>query len=234
MNAGHLFRLVPQRWRYPIAARVALLLAPLVRRTRLYARRPSRLDGYREESLRLATRLLARARVPYDPDLDVRGLEQLPDGAALIVSGHFLLNGLMTRCLFDAHRTLTVILGTERTEPTFYAGTLQTVETLIVNPSILVQIRRRLVDGGTVFIDIDSKTASRDAMEVVTAVDRRWISPSVLQLAEKIGVPVIFTAARVDGRRATITFVKPSSQQADAMLREFADFYREHIAAIER
>ena len=234
MNAGQFFRLVPQRWRYRIAARVALLLAPLLRRTRLYARRPSRLDGYREESLRLAIRVLARARVPYDPDLDVRGLEHLPDGPALIVSGHFLLNGLMTRCLFDTHRTLTVILGSERRESTFYAGTLRPVETLIVNPSILVQIRRRLLDGGIVFIDIDSKLASRDSMEVETAVDTRWISPSVLQLVEKIGVPVIFTAARVEGRRATVTFVKPSSQQADTMLREFGDFYRDHIAAVER
>ncbi|HKO00087.1 MAG TPA: hypothetical protein VJ032_00240 [Thermoanaerobaculia bacterium] len=230
----NVFRLLPRRWRYPVAMRIALLLAPLVRRTTLYRRRPSHLDGYREESLRLAIRFLARARVPYDPDLDVRGLEHFPDGAALIVSGHFLLNGLMTRCIFDAHRTLTIILGSERREPTFYAGTLQPIETLIVNPSILVQVRRRLADGGTVLIDIDSKTAREDSMRVETAVDTRWISPSVLQLAEKIGVPVIFTAARVERRRATVTFVKPSSQKADVMLREFCDFYREHIAAIER
>jgi hypothetical protein len=234
VNAGHVFRLLPRRWRYPIAVRVALLLAPLIRRTQLYRRRPSRLDGYREESLRLAIRLLARARVPFDPDLDVRGLEHFSDGPALIVSGHFLLNGLMTRCIFDAHRTLTIVLGSERREPTFYAGTLQPIETLIVNPSILVQVRRRLADGGTVFLDIDSKTARDDSMPVDTVVDTRWISPSVLYLAEKMGVPVIFTAARVERRRATITFVKPSSRNADVMLREFCDFYRDHIAAIER
>jgi hypothetical protein len=140
--AGNAFRLLPRGARYAVAHRIALLIAPILRRTPYYARRPSRLDGYREESLRMMLRVLARSRVRFDPDIDVRGRELFPDTPALIVSGHFLLNGHMTRWMFDAGREMTVVLGRDR-ETMYYSGTRRPVAQLIVGPSVLLQMRRR-------------------------------------------------------------------------------------------
>jgi hypothetical protein len=232
--AGHAFRLFPQRVRYAVALRIALLLAPLLRRSPFYARRPSRLDGYREESLRLVLRTMTRSRVRFDPDIEVRGRELFPAGPALIVSGHFLLDVHMTRWLFDAGRDLTVVLGGER-EPMYYSGTLRPLERILVGPSVLLQMRSRLAEGSSVFIDIESGRMNDGWIPVDTAAGTRWTSIKPLRFAKRIGVPVIFASTIIDERgRMVVTYVRPSSDDPEVMLREFGEFLRAEAARVAR
>ena len=232
--AGNAFRLLPRGARYAVAHRIALLIAPILRRTPYYARRPSRLDGYREESLRMMLRVLARSRVCFDPDIDVRGRELFPDKPALIISGHFLLNGHMTRWMLDAGRDMTAVLGRDR-ETMYYSGTLRPVAQLIVGPSVLLKMRRSLAEGSSVFIDIEAGRMNEGWTPVETAAGTRWISIKPLQFAKRIGVPVIFASTIVDERgRMVVTYVRPSSDDPDVTLREFGEFLRNEAARVAR
>jgi hypothetical protein len=232
--AGNAFRFLPRGARYAVAHRIALLIAPILRRSPYYARRPSRLDGYREESLRMMLRVLARSRVRFDPDIDVRGRELFPDTPALIVSGHFLLNGHMTRWMFDAGREMTAVLGGER-ETMYYSGTLRPVAQLIVGPSVLLQMRRRLAEGSSVFIDIESGRMNEGWTPVDTAADTRWTSIKPLKFAKRIGVPVVFASTLIDARgRMVVRYVRPSSDDPEVMLREFGEFLRDEAARVAR
>jgi hypothetical protein len=217
-----------------VALRIALLIAPLLRRSPYYARRPSRLDGYREESLRLVLRTMARSRVRFDPDIDVIGRELFPEEPALIVSGHFLLNVHMTRWMFDAGRDMTTVLGGER-EPMYYSGTLRPLERIVVGPSVLLRMRSRLAEGASVFIDIESGRKSEGWTPVETVAGTRWISIKPLQLAKKIGVPVVFASTKLDERsRLVVKYERPSSDEPEEMLRQFGEFLREEAALVAR
>jgi hypothetical protein len=232
--AGHAFRILPRRARYAVAHRIALLIAPILRRSSYYARRPSRLDGYREESLRIMLRLLARSRVRFDPDIEMRGRELFPDEPTLIVSGHFLLNVHMTRWMFDAGRDMTAVLGGER-EPMYYSGTLRDLGRIIVGPLVLQQMRSHLLKGSDVFIDIESGRMNEGWTPVETAAGTRWTSIKPLQFAKRIGVPVIFASTIIDERgRMVVTYVRPSSDDPEVMLREFGEFLRVEAARVAR
>lgn len=232
--AGHAFRILPRRARYAVAHRIALLIAPILRRSPYYARRPSRLDGSREEALRIMLRLLARSRVPFDPDIDVRGRELFPGTPALIVSAHFLLNVHMSRWMFDAGRDLTAVLGGER-EPMYYSGTLRPLGRIILGPSVLLQMRRVLAEGSSVFIDIESGRVTEGWTQLETAAGQRWVSIKALKFAQRIGVPVVFASTLIDTHgRMVVTYARPSSDDPEVTLREFCEFFRNEAARIVR
>jgi hypothetical protein len=182
----------------------------------------------------MVLRALARSRVRFNPDIDVRGRELFPDTPALIVSGHFLLNGHMTRWMFDAGRDMTAVLGGER-ETMYYSGTLRPVAQLIVGPLVLLQMRRSLAEGSNVFIDIESGRMNEGWTPVETAAGTRWTSIKPLQFAKRIGVSVIFASTIIDERgRLVVTYVRPSSDDPDVMLCEFGEFLRDAAARVAR
>lgn len=232
--AGHAFRLIPRRQRFETARRIALVLAPLYRRTPFYAGRPSDLDGSREECMRKVLRTMTRTRVLCDPELDVDGGEMVPPGAALIVSGHFLLNIVMSRWLEDRGHPFTGVIGETR-EPMFVYGTPRPLDLLRSGPQVLVEIRGRLAKGRTVMIDLDQLHPADGLTPIDTVVGRRYVSASMLKFAERTGTPVLFAVSRFDDRgRVMLKFVRPSSNDAETMLSEYCDFLRAEAAAVAR
>src|SRR5688572_9358773 len=96
--------MLPKKRRFAVARRIALTIAPILRRSPYYARRPSLLDGPREEALRMTLRTMTRARVEFVPEVEIRGIELLPAGPCLLAGAHFLLNIAMTRWFHDHGR----------------------------------------------------------------------------------------------------------------------------------
>ncbi len=231
---GNVFRLFPRRTRFSVARHIALALAPLLRRTRYYARRPSPLDGPREEMLRILMRTMTRAEVPFDIDVEFRGEELMPSGGVIVVSAHFLLNVLISRWAHDHGRTFTGILGGER-EPLFYAGTLVPLELIYVGPTVLIQARRKIREGSILFCDIDNPEANDRRRPIDDPGGRRYVSPALLKFAARTRTPVVFAATYFDEQgRVIVTYARPSSDEPDAMMEEFLDFFRTHAARVQR
>jgi hypothetical protein len=231
---GDAFRILPKRKRFAAARRIALAIAPLLRRTRWYAQRPSLLDGPREEALRMVLRTMTRAGVTFDPDVDIRGRALTEDGAILVVSGHFLLNIMMTRWVFDVGRRYVAGLAGPR-EPLYYAGTTVPLECVYNGPQMFVQLRRRIDEDTIIFITVEVPVPNEDWIAVDTVVGRRYISPATFVFAERTRTRVVFTATYLDGEgRVIVTYERPQSLEAHAMAAEFCEFLQRHVAAVER
>jgi hypothetical protein len=231
--AGNVFRILPRRRRFGVALRIALLLAPLLRRSRYYQRRPSLLDGPREEALRIVLRTMTRARVQFDPELRFKGRELVEEGPLLIVSGHFLLNILSMRWTFDAGRTVIAALGGPR-EPMYYPGTTVPLDILYAGPQMFVQLRNSIAARAATFITIEVPVP-HDWFVAHTVVGRRYISPATFAFAERTATPVVFVATYLDDAgRVTATYERPRSSEAGPMTAEFGEFLARHAGAVER
>lgn len=231
---GDVFRLLPRSRRFGAARRIARAMAPLLRRSAYYRRRPSLLDGPREEALRMVLRTMTRAGVEFDVDLDVRGRELLPDGGVLVVSGHFLLNVMMTRWIHDAGRHFIAGLGGPR-EPMFVAGTRLPLDHVYSGPQVFLQLRKKLAARAVVFITVEVPVPTEGWVAVDTVVGRRYVSPATFAYAARTGTPVLFAATHLDGRgRLVVTYERPVAEDAQGMTGEFCAFLARHVGAVGR
>ncbi|HEV3484912.1 MAG TPA: hypothetical protein VG106_05860 [Vicinamibacterales bacterium] len=230
---GHLFRLLPRRWRFGAARRIALTLAPLLRRTRYYARRNSLIDGHREEALRIVLRCMIRSGVAFDPAMLVHGGELVPRGSAFLFTGHFLLNNVMiTRWLHDRGERITWFVAGPR-EPMFYGGTRVPLEVLQRGTAALLRARRLLAEGQKVLAGFEEVNPHEDSIPVETAAGVRHVTPALARFAARLEVPVLFAATHFhDDGRVVVTFARPSSNET--LVAEFCEFLRAHTAAIRR
>ena len=235
--AGHLFHLIPHRKRFEVARRLGLALAKLYRHAPFYGRRPSLLDGAREECIRRLLRMMTRAGVPFVPELHVRGGELVPAGPALVLSAHFLLDIMMSRWLEEHGHPFTAVFGIER-ERMFVAGTRRPLDKLRTGPQVLVEIRGRLARGRKVLVNIEQPTLTPDPAWLpfdVDGVGRTYVSPAALRFAERARVPVLFAVVRMDDHdRMTLTFARPSAEDAETMLADYCDFLRAEAAQVRR
>jgi len=230
--AGQSFRLVPHRKRFDVARRVALALAPFYRRSPLYARRPSLLDGAREECMRMVLRTMTRTGVPFVPDFGVRGGELVPPGPVLVASGHFLLNIMMSRWFEERGHPFTVVVGGPR-EPMFIAGTRVAVDLVQAGPDVLLRVRGRLAQGRTVFVNLEQLLPHEGWTTVDTAAGRHYVSSSVLRFAERTRTALIFAAVHFDeNRRVTLTFARPSAGDAATMMADYCAFLAAEAAKV--
>jgi hypothetical protein len=231
---GDSFRILPKRLRFPTAVRIARLIAPLLHRSRYYQRRPSLLDGPREEALRVVLRTMTRARVEYRPEVRFQGRELVPDGPVMILSGHFLLNVLTTRWIADAGRRLTAGLGGPR-EPMYYAGTTVPLDIAYAGSQMFVQMRRKIAAGDVLFLTIEVPVPHPEWLAVDTAAGRRYVSPATFAFAERTGTPVVFLATYLDADgHPQGVYERPRSTDAEAMAAEFCEFLRRHVGAVGR
>ena len=221
--------------RFAVASWIAMRIAPFLRRSNYYDRRPSLLDGPREESLRMVLRSLTRARVQFDPTVVVHGREHLHNGALIVVSGHFLLNITLSRVLHEAGRLMTVVLGMPR-EPIYYFGTKKPLPYRYSAPQLFLQLRTFLAREEVVFITVEqTEKLDADWIDVETREGMRYVSPAAFSFAAKTGIPLVFSATHVDARgRIHLTIEKPLSREPAEMTAEFCEFLRKRVAAIDR
>jgi hypothetical protein len=235
---GKAFCVLPRDKRFAAARRIALMIAPLLRRSRYFPRRPSLLDGPREEALRMVLRSMTRARVLFNPDIEVRGYEHLADRPVLIVSAHFLLNVTMSRLILESGRRFVACLAGPR-EPMYYLGTETPLHHIFVTPRLFVQLRQTLGDGHVAFLIpevMDTPPDSTDDWRVVdTVVGPRHVSPAVFAFASRTRTPVVFGATYLNPEgRLTITYEQPQAQDSEGLRDEYCRFLQKHAAAVIR
>lgn len=183
--------------------------------------------------LRILMRTMTRAEVPFDIDVEFRGEELMPRGGVIVVSGHFLLNVVITRWAYDHGRTFTGIFGMER-EPVFYAGTLVPLDLLYAGPQVFVQARTKIEEGSILFSDIDNTEANDRWSPIDVPGGRRYVSPALLKFAAHTRTPVVFAATYFDERgRVIVTFERPTSDEPESMMAEFLEFFRTHATRVK-
>lgn len=222
---GRAFALLPRRFRFRTVLALARLLAPLA--VALLAR--SRYSGMTQGPVDATVRLLCRAmivagtrfdpRVRYDGPDDLRG--------ALLVSGHFPLNALVTRHLFDRGTPPAVVKRFTRIDP-FYWGTTVRDEVLELSPSVLVRVRSALAQGRPVFIDVDTREDVPRAVTATTAYGTLNVSTAIFDFARRCNVPIYFACGRSERRGLPLVYVRRIEPDVQAFIAE----YREQAARI--
>jgi hypothetical protein len=232
---GVAFGILPKKKRYVVARRIALTIAPLLRRSSTFKRRPSLLDGPREEALRMVLRTMTRARVEFDPEPEVVGAELVADRPVLIISGHFLLNIHMSRLMFNAGRRFTATLGGPR-EPMYYLGTTVPLPFLFADAQLFLRMRKTLKEGdGVGFVIAELGIPHENSIEVQTVVGPRYVSKAAFAFAVRTRTPVVFGATYLNAEgRVRITFEEPHATDCDAMTAEYCEFLRRHAAQVVR
>lgn len=222
--AGFLMRLVPRGWRYPLAFRTAMLVAPLLRRTSLYTYRLSPHDGPREETLRLFIRAMVKLRVPFDPEVTVDGAELLPSSPVLLASGHFMLASLLIRWLHDRGARPTAVRWNPTADITV-VGTNLPADLIANDRDVYVRVRSRLAAGHAVVVFPDYSREFPNSIPLEGPRATTYVVDTHFRFAERTSTPLLFAAVRIDGGRARITIRRPSTGDAATMTREFCAFY---------
>ena len=231
---GHAFRILPRKRRFAVAQRIALLIAPVVRRSSYFPRRPSLLDGPREETLRMLLRSMTRARVEFVPDVEVRGYEHVAGRPVLIVTGHFLLNITMSRLIMDSGRRMFFSLAGPR-EPMYYHGTIVPLDVLYASPYLLFQLSQTLADGHVGSLAVEAEDPHDDWIVVETVAGPRYVSPAIFTFASRTGMPLVFGATYLNReRRLTVTYEVPREKDGAELTAEFCRFLQKHAAAVVR
>jgi hypothetical protein len=191
------FRLVPRRFRFRAAMRTGIALAPLLGPI-LLGRYPNTVGGRVDETLRVLFRAMVRMRLHYDPqvdaDVDSELLPALQAGGAVLVSAHFPINAFFIRWLYDHGHAITAVRSTPGRG--FVWGTSTEIDLLPPSANVMVQLRRKLVEGRPLVVIIDKALPSARPIPIETRFGSTAIATPIFALAEKLRVPVFFYGVR--------------------------------------
>lgn len=227
-------RALPRRRRFRAAMLLARALEPFLRRTaafHLQAR--SGVDGPREIAANLVLRALTRHGTEFDPELDVRGWDELAracrEGRAVFLAApHMALVLLLLRLCHDHGISMLGIM----TERELIYGTRVVAPTIAPSPTFLVTARNALRRGGFVSAMVDpSEHQPGRTVEVQTDNGPMIVAPALLQIAAACRAQVVFMEMHVDGDRIAGNIVPATSDAVEGLTREFAEFVRGHAAA---
>lgn len=231
LPASILLSLLPQSRRF----RAAILLARIFvipYRYLVYSRRaPAPLDGPREDLLRAFLRLMDRGQIRFDPIFTITDSDLVPRGAAMILTGHFLLTAAWTRATIESGQPIAVFTVDEQMR---LIGSAQRAD-VIGGPAKLLAARSRLRAGWKVSIALDSTIENPDWIRIETPHVLRWVSDAPARLAERMGVPVLFVAARLDESwKIVVSVRRPSSTDSRIVMEEYQQFFVEHVGLMRR
>ena len=229
---GKPFALLPRRFRFGAALALSRLLRPLIWRYRRHGR-GIWLAGSYDESLRIVLRAMILSEVGFDPQLalDVPDtfVEEVRASGGLIVTGHFVLNALMTRHLHDQHIVATPIKTLPENDPWIW-GTNVLADAVRPSQTVLVTIRDRLAVKRPAIVALDSATPLPGGIPVETPAGPYSVSPAALILARRLGVPVWFASVRARRHGPPLLFVR----RIEPRIEEYVVLFREQAAEVAR
>jgi hypothetical protein len=229
---GTPFALLPRRFRFGAALRLAALL----RRPIWRFRRNSNaiwLAGPADESLRIVLRAMVVSDIRFDPqlalDVPESFVEDLRASAGLIVTGHFVLNTLMTRYLHDQRIEVTPVKTFPENDPRIW-GTDAPSDAVRPSRTLLVTVRDKLAAGRPVILAIDSRYPLPGGVAVETFAGTYFVSSAALTLVRRIEAPVWFACVRARRHGPPLLFVRRIEPRIDG----YIALFREQAAAVER
>jgi lauroyl/myristoyl acyltransferase len=234
---GLAMRAVPRRHRFAVAVHAAGAVAPLLRRLAVYqAWGVLRVESAHEIVLSRVLNAFDRILVEFDPEPRIEGEELLHAAArrgrgVLVIGPHTMLTTLLLRHFHDRGVAQTVIAQ----KPSWrIAGTPVSVPTIQPSRTALLAARARLAKGDVVWAMIDKKRARGErTVRFDTAVGQILIDDSLIRVAVRSRAPVLFTAARVEGRTVVIRIAAPgteASRSEAGITGAFIAFVQDHVA----
>jgi len=228
------FRLVPRRFRFRAAMKAGFLLAPLLGPT-LRRRFENTIwfavGGPTDETLRVFFRAMVRMRLQHDPqleaDVDPELLPALKAGGVVLVSAHFPLNGFFIRWLYDHGHEVTAVRETP--DRAFVWGTRTELDLMLPSPHhVMLQLRRKLVEGRALVVIIDRARPSARPMPIETRFGATAIATPIFTLAEKLNVPVFFYGVRATKSGNAVLSVRRIPPDPAV----FAEHFRRHTESM--
>ena len=224
---AYAFFLVPQRYRFDLALRVARLLEPLIACTGAWhARQRLRTDRVRETSADLLLTILTRYGALYEPKLhfELGGIDNLPPpGTGVLLLGpHTMLSALFMRELDNAGYVAWAAAADGAALP----GSRRPARVLLPSPSLPLRIRGKVREGCVVFAMVDRGEVSRHTVRYELATGPMRVSDGLFRLALATKTPTCFIATRIEGFRVVcrIRPADPAARDRHALLGDFARF----------
>ena len=222
---GGALRIVPRRSRFRAVVALARVLAPAIVALLSLARYRGATAGRVDATVRVLCRAMTAAGTRFDPEVRYDGPESL--AGALLISGHFPLNALVTRHLFDRGTPPAVVKRFPLADP-YYWGSFVRDRVIEPSPAVLVKVRRALAQGHPVFIDIDSFEKVRRGVTADMAYGTVNVSTAVFDFARRCNVPLYFACGRNERSGLPLVFVRGIEPDVEAFLAH----YREQGARI--
>ena len=223
--AGRALALLPRRRRFRAVLRLSRRTAPLAVALLSRTRYSGMTQGPVDTTVRVLCRAMTAAGTRFDPEVRYDGPESL--AGALLVSGHFPLNALVTRHLFDRGRPPAVVKRFPLADP-YYWGSFVRDHVIEPSPTVLVKVRRALAEGRPVFIDIDTTEDVARGVTATTAYGTLNVSTAVFEFARRCNVPLYFACGRNGRQGLPLVYVRRIEPDVEAFLAH----YREQGALI--
>lgn len=231
-------RLVPLRYRFDAAFKIARAVVPLFRRTDAYREQEMiGFDGPHEIALHFILNALTRKGTRFDPVIAVKGYEEFERAYALgkgvlVIGPHAALTLLMIRHFYDRGLDPVVVSPDPQMR---VGGTIVAARTIQPSPMFLVKTRNRLRCGELVCAMPDrAEHHGARTVEFGTVKGRVIVAPALMQVAARCGAVVVFTEVHVEGHElaSTITAPSPTSDGlAEEILKDFMEFIRARAEA---
>jgi hypothetical protein len=219
-----IFFLFGRRARFFHALRLIRIAEPFLRRLPRYRTPAHGLGSDREFLTSALLNTLSDHDVEFDADILVTGDELPADEGAILISGHFYLNFVFFRRLYDIGRQTTIFLVTPPKEWRVM-GTKVPLEVLRPRAASLLQVKRRISEGRLVALAIDNFEQLPNYKKLNVPGRDVFVSDSIIKFAEKLNIPLFFFDTFFDkDNRIVVNVRKAEAKQSALVLDEFADF----------
>lgn len=202
---GFAFRLLPRRMRFRTAVRLAQAIAPAAVRLLALVGYSGVVVGPINATIRVLCRAMVVTRTPFDPETRYDGPEVPPE--SIVVSGHFPLNALVSRHLFD-HGRLPVAIKSQPLADPYFWGTEVRDHALAPSPTVLLKVRSTLAAGRPVLMDIDAAREGPRRVSVSTTIGEAAAVTAPFELAARLGVPLYFACGRAERKGLPLIVVR--------------------------
>lgn len=223
---GRALALLPRRLRFRAVIVVARFTAPAAIALLSLTRYRGLTTGRVDTTVRVLCRAMIAAGTRFDPDVRYDGPEDL--SGALLVSGHFPLNALVTRCLFDRGTPPAVVKRFPLSDPCYW-GTSVRDEVFDPSPAVLLKVRRALAEGRPVFIDIDTMEDVKRGFRTATPYGVLSISTAVFDFARRLQIPLYFACGRSERRGSPLVYIRRIEPEPAAFLRHYQEQGRQIV-----
>jgi hypothetical protein len=170
--------------------------------------------------------------IEFEPDFTVLGDEAIGPCGMILISGHFHLNHLFLRLLYDRGKRVNLVMASPPKEPNIW-GTRTPLAIIRPDRMSLVRIRHRVTAGEIVGGLVDTVEQREGRHTITTPHETVFISEKIFRLAERAGLPILFGTTRITASgEIIIKLLRPSSTRADAMVEEFCQFLRSEIVQV--
>jgi hypothetical protein len=224
---GIAFRLLPRSWRFRTATAIARSTTPIAMRFLRAVHYSGIVVAPGDAMLRVLARAMMWTRTRFDPtpklDLPDDLIEVTRRQGAIFASGHFPLNWIITRYLYDQGLWPAIVKVFPHADPYIW-GTTVTDDLVLNTPAILVRFRSILREQRPIVLDIDGGGLG-ETVPVDTVLGRGYVATGIFRFAAKMNVPIYFACARLEASGEPRLFVRrvQSAEEFNEHFRAQAD-----------